>query len=154
MDNTAEFVDTTHEDAMGWPKPESQPVEDRPIEDRPIEDRPIEVGPGEVHRFEDHPIGDRPVAESQPEHLLSGEDLNALKSQWSAIQIAFVDEPRKSVEQADALVAELMERVTRQYSKRREILNGDGADHRDISTEDLRIALQGYRSFFNRLVEL
>jgi hypothetical protein len=70
------------------------------------------------------------------------------------IQSEFVNEPRTSVEQADALVAETLDRIQQAFSKQRTVLNEQWASHADISTEDLRIALQSYRSFFNRLLAL
>jgi len=94
------------------------------------------------------------VPESWQEVLLSGEEIDELQSRWNSIQIEFVDEPRNSVEQADALVAEAMEKITRMFSEKRATLDEQWVNHEDISTEDLRIALKRYRSFFNRLITL
>jgi hypothetical protein len=80
-------------------------------------------------------------------------DANAdFAARWQAIQVEFVDNPRESVERADALVAELMQNLARSFAEERERLEQqwDGGD--DVSTEDLRVSLTRYRSFFDRLL--
>jgi hypothetical protein len=73
-------------------------------------------------------------------------------TRWREIQVDFVDRPRESVEEADALVAELMQRLAGSFADERGRLEQqwDGGD--DVSTEDLRVALTRYRSFFGRLL--
>ena len=71
---------------------------------------------------------------------------------WEEIQASFVDEPRDSVAQADALVADLMQRLATGFSAERERLEGQWDSGDDVSTEDLRVALTRYRSFFERLL--
>jgi hypothetical protein len=66
--------------------------------------------------------------------------------------MGFVDEPRRAVEQADALVADLMQRLASVFSDERKSLEGQWDRGDDVSTEDLRVALQRYRSFFDRLL--
>ena len=76
------------------------------------------------------------------------------RSRWNNIQVQFVDEPRRSVEQADELVAQTMKRLAEIFAQERERLE-QGWDRGDnVSTEDLRIALQRYRSFFDRLLSV
>jgi len=94
------------------------------------------------------------VVESGPLPWLKKEEIDELRSRWNAIQIEFVNEPRKSVEQADALVADALTRIEQMFTNNRTSLNEQWVNHQDISTEDLRIALQSYRSFFNRLLAL
>jgi hypothetical protein len=94
------------------------------------------------------------AVESQPVSLLRSDEIDELRSRWNTIQIDFVDEPRASVEQADALVAEVMKRIAQMFAEKRAILDEQWADHEDVSTEDLRVALQRYRSFFHRLLAL
>jgi hypothetical protein len=86
--------------------------------------------------------------------LLRDEEIDQLRTRWNAIQIEFVDEPRASVEQADALVAEVMKRIAQMFAEKRATLDEQWANHDDVSTEDLRVALQRYRSFFHRLLTL
>jgi hypothetical protein len=94
------------------------------------------------------------AAEDRQTPLFRSEDLNQLRERWNSIQATFVDEPRSSVEQADVLVAEVMERIVGMFSEKRSLLDEQWANQEDASTEDLRVALQRYRSFFNRLLSL
>ncbi len=75
-----------------------------------------------------------------------------LRARWNEIQGKFVDEPRTSVQQADALVSEVVEKITEMFSSEHSSLEGQWKEGNDVSTEDLRKALQHYRSFFNRMV--
>jgi hypothetical protein len=86
--------------------------------------------------------------------LLSVDETGDFRSRWNAIQTGFVDEPRKSVEQADELVAELMQRLAQSFSDQRTALETQWEHSDKISTEELRIALRRYRSFFDRLLSL
>ena len=70
------------------------------------------------------------------------------------VQTKFVDEPRRSVEEADQLVAGTMKRLAEVFAGERERLERDWDRGGDVSTEDLRIALQRYRSFFDRLLSI
>jgi hypothetical protein len=84
--------------------------------------------------------------------LLEDQELQAIRGQWKDIQAEFVDEPRKAVQQADALVAELMQRLAQMFATEREGLESRWAGGDDVSTEDLRRGLRRYRSFFERLL--
>jgi hypothetical protein len=84
--------------------------------------------------------------------LLPSDQNDRFKSRWEEIQAGFVDEPQKAVEEADALVADLAQRVTASLTKERERLEGQWAAGDDVSTEDLRVALTRYRTFFDRLL--
>jgi len=96
----------------------------------------------------------RPEVQSQAEvaALLADEDVGGFRSRWNEIQVRFVDEPRGSVQKADGLVAEMMGRLTQMFSEERTRLESQWERGDDVSTEDLRIALQRYRSFFERLL--
>ncbi len=87
-------------------------------------------------------------------HLLTGEEIDELKLRWDMIQIEFVDDPRPTVQQADALVAEVNQRIAQVLSGRRTDLQAHWVEDEDVTTEDLRMALQRYHSFFNRLLDL
>jgi hypothetical protein len=77
-----------------------------------------------------------------------------LRHRWDGIQTGFVDEPRGAVEQADALVAECMQRLADTFARERQGLEQQWSRGDDVSTEDLRLALRRYRSFFDRLLAL
>jgi hypothetical protein len=74
------------------------------------------------------------------------------QGRWESIQVTFVDDPRDAVENADALVAELMQQLADGFARERERLEGQWSRGEDVSTEDLRVVLQRYRSFFRRLL--
>jgi hypothetical protein len=84
--------------------------------------------------------------------LLPDDQTERFTMRWHEIQASFVDEPRDSVAQADALVADLMQRLAAGFSAERERLEGQWDSGDDVSTEDLRVALTRYRSFFDRLL--
>jgi hypothetical protein len=88
--------------------------------------------------------------ERQP--LFAGDDAERFRGRWSEVQTQFVDDPRRAVEDADALVAELMQRLAETFASERSELERQWDGGGDVSTEDLRIALQRYRSFFDRLL--
>ena len=74
------------------------------------------------------------------------------RSRWTEIQVAFVDEPRQAVEEGDALVADVIKRLARTFADERSKLEGQWGRGDNVSTEDLRVALQRYRAFFDRLL--
>jgi hypothetical protein len=84
--------------------------------------------------------------------LLPSDESDDFRRRWEDVQTSFVDEPRRSVEQADSLVAEALRRVAETFSSERDALEGQWGRGEDVSTEDLRVILQRYRSFFNRLL--
>lgn len=79
-------------------------------------------------------------------------DANNYRSQWEKIQIGFVDEPRKAVERADELVAAVIKRLAEVFADERSKLESDWEKNDGVSTEELRVALRRYRSFFDRLL--
>ena len=93
---------------------------------------------------------DAPVGSLIP--LLNHEDSEHLRTRWNEIQGWFVDDPRAAVQQADTLVANVIDKITEMFANERGLLEGQWKQGDDVSTEDLRQALQHYRSFFNRLV--
>jgi hypothetical protein len=102
----------------------------------------VEVGP------ETPPADDRPTA------LFSEAEIADFRSRWSDVQTGFVDEPRQAVEDADNLVDSLMKKLTAGFASERERLEKQWDRGDKVSTEDLRIALRRYRSFFDRLLRV
>jgi len=76
------------------------------------------------------------------------------RTRWTEIQAAFVDEPRRAVEQGDALVADVIKRLASTFADERSRLEGQWGRGDNVSTEDLRVALQRYRAFFDRLLSV
>ena len=86
--------------------------------------------------------------------LFVNEDADAYRARWSGIQAGFVDEPRHAVEEADALVAETMRRLAEVFAAERKSLESQWEHTDRVSTEDLRVAMRRYRSFFERLLSV
>jgi hypothetical protein len=96
--------------------------------------------------------GARSVSDNAP--LFPSNELQGLRTRWSDVQAAFVDEPRRAVEQADGLVASAMKRLAEVFAEERSRLEQQWDRGDNVSTEDLRLALQRYRSFFHRLLSI
>ncbi|MBT2365925.1 hypothetical protein J7E88_11560 [Streptomyces sp. ISL-10] len=86
------------------------------------------------------------------EELLAPEDKESFRTRWQAIQNDFVDDPREAVHSADALVADVMQKLAATFAERREGLEEQWNRGEQADTESLRVALREYRSFFNRLL--
>jgi hypothetical protein len=91
--------------------------------------------------------GKNPVAA-----LFSTDETQRFRDRWDDAQTGFVDEPRSAVEQADELVAAVMQRLAEIFAGERSKLEGQWSRGSDVSTEELRLALRRYRSFFDRLL--
>jgi hypothetical protein len=91
---------------------------------------------------------------SKPTPLFSESELGDFRSRWTNVQTGFVDEPRRTVADADKLVASVMQRLAEGFANERSGLEKQWGQGDNVSTEDLRMALQRYRSFFDRLLKL
>ena len=97
---------------------------------------------------------DRSAADLESIPLFSESETGEFRSQWIKIQTCFVDEPRGTVKDADKLVATVMQRLAEGFANERSGLEKQWDSGDNVSTEDLRVALQRYRSFFDRLLNL
>ena len=86
--------------------------------------------------------------------LFIANEAHQLRARWDGIQVGFVDEPRKSVQEADALVSATITRLAEMFAAERQKLEQQWDRSENVSTEDLRVALQRYRSFFARLLAI
>ena len=136
--------ETAYEPARNVDEPVDEPVDqlDEPDLDEPVDqldepdlDEPDQGSGG---------LGDRLLADEQVESLLV---------RWREVQVGFVDSPRQTLVQADALVADVMGQLSAMFSLEREQLEAQWGQGSEVSTEQLRITLQRYRSFFDRLLE-
>jgi hypothetical protein len=93
-----------------------------------------------------------PTASGDQTPLLSEDKAAAFRARWDAIQASFVDEPRQSVEQADGLVAEAIKHLAEVFAQERSTLEEQWSRGDEVSTDALRLGLQRYRSFFQRLL--
>ena len=85
--------------------------------------------------------------------LFENSDAEQFRTKWLDVQSRFVDDPSVAVKDADDLVADVIKNITRSFADKRIALEGQWKSG-DVSTEDLRVALKRYRSFFNRLLTL
>lgn len=106
---------------------------------------PMQPSDGEIEK---RPENGHPELEP----LFADDAERDFRGRWREIQGSFVDEPRAAVEQADQLVAQLMQRLAQSFSDQRSNLEKQWDASEKISTEELRVALQRYRSFFERLL--
>ena len=88
------------------------------------------------------------------ETLLPGEFTQDLRSRWDHVQAGFVDQPRDAVKEADGLVEQAIQKLSQSFGDARSRLEQQWDRGEEVSTEDLRIALQKYRAFFNKLLSI
>jgi hypothetical protein len=126
-----------------------------PLEAEPesMEPRGAEV-PSGAGRAGSYGAASAPAMERETGPLFSSGEVKDFRARWDAIQVGFVDEPRQAVEQADHLVAETMKRLAEIFAQERSKLEGQWDQGENVSTEDLRLALRRYRSFFSRLLSV
>ncbi len=154
---------TTADLAQGKRPMSEDRLRDLPTEDRP---RPVLTGrpSGEITQpnvptvsSDVNNTGFRNTEARSPTDaapLFPNNELEDLRNRWSSVQTTFVDEPRSAVEQADGLVAAAMKRLAEVFAEERSRLEQQWDRGDNVSTEDLRIALQRYRSFFQRLLSV
>jgi hypothetical protein len=94
------------------------------------------------------------VATNPPVLLFADAEVSDYRLRWSNIQAGFVDEPRQAVEDADNLVKSVLEKLSQGFTHERDRLAKQWDRGENVSTEDLRIALQRYRTFFDRLLNV
>lgn len=135
------------------------PVPERQMANNP-ESRPLVTPPpGDVRTstVASGPTTGAAVARAQEEEraaLFAGNEANELRARWDSIQVGFVDEPRKAVQEADALVSDTIKRLSEVFANERQNLEHQWGRNENVSTEDLRVALRRYRSFFSRLLAI
>jgi hypothetical protein len=84
--------------------------------------------------------------------FLPDDRMNDLRDRWSDVQAEFVDDPRRAVKDAQELVRTVVDELTDTFRREREGLEGQWNNGGTTDTEALRMTLQRYRSFFNRLL--
>ncbi len=136
--------------SMNGPLAGEIPVHEAPVEEVPMDVMIVdhETSTGETITHEE-PIDTNAGSSAA---LLKREQSEHFRTRWNEIQGMFVDEPRSAVQQADGLVSEVVEQITQMFASEHSSLEDQWKQGNDVSTEDLRKALQRYRAFFNRLV--
>ena len=128
------------------PLAETAPDSDPLVEEAPDKDPLAEPVPAAVASADPVDAG-----QARPTGLGSADDQERFAARWQEIQAGFVDEPRRAVQDADALVVDMMDRLARMLASEREQLESLGETGK-VSTEDLRQGLRRYRSLFERLL--
>ena len=139
---------TTHESRMDS-TPAQQQVDQTPAGEQRRE-QPVTAEPDTPTAMT---LGTQPGHETSTDGALFGEDeLSGLRAHWNDLQARFVDDPKDCVHQADGLVSEVVDKLTAGFTDTRSRLEAHWARGDQASTEDLRLALQRYREFFERLL--
>src|SRR5262245_36119987 len=105
---------------------------------------------GEVISLEER-LSAMPHAEKS---LMPKRQTEDMRERWKAIQGSFVDEPRKAVQDSDQLVKSAVQQIEEVFRNQRSQMEQQWSGGKDVSTEDLRLSLQRYRTFFDRLLSL
>jgi hypothetical protein len=152
--STADLVSTTQEPQAPQARQE-MPAREGERQDTRIEEAHAERAGSQRDALmpdagrEDLPAQDEPLA------ALFDPDLSQdLRLHWSDVQIGFVDDPKRAVQQADELVALVMKRLAESFARQRAEIEAGVNAGEQTSTENLRVALRRYRSFFERLLSL
>jgi hypothetical protein len=93
------------------------------------------------------------MRETEEAGFLPDDRMDGLRRQWNDVQAAFVDDPRSAVQRAHQLVTDLVKELTDTFTRERSTLEDQWSRGGEADTEALRVALQRYRTFFNRLLE-
>ena len=116
--------------------------------------QPSVPSPGAAQPPAPSPGSGQHTAKAEAAQLLNPQDREAMTRRWRDIQADFVDQPQKAMQDADALVAGLMQQLAQMFSQERSQLEAQWSRGDQVSTEDLRVSLQRYRAFFERLLSV
>jgi hypothetical protein len=164
-------VDASQIPEASWGETEvhETPKEEKIDQEMPMGETNVHETPTDVTIAHETPMGETIVHETELSEtnaheapvitnvtssasLLNREESELLRTRWNEIQGKFVDEPRVAVQLADGLVSEVIEKITLMFNTEHSSLESQWKQGNDVSTEELRKALQHYRSFLNRLV--
>src|SRR5262245_21181932 len=140
---------------MNEQRNQQTPVSTRDIANAAVDRRVVEDPKKSAdNRHAIHGPNDAHAHEATREALFPAAEIDALRTRWEGIQTGFVDEPKTAVTEADALVAQIVTRLAEVFAEERSNLEKQWGHEGNISTEDLRVALRRYRSFFDRLLSV
>ncbi|WP_433270298.1 hypothetical protein ACQPZF_09370 [Actinosynnema sp. CS-041913] len=141
---------------------DEQPYDREPRDNEPFAEEPTahqqtvdELG---VHEPETGDVpAEQPAAEqprSADEPLFTADEADGYQGEWRALQADFVDDPRDAVQRADELVAQVIQSLATTFAEHKRSLEGQWQQGGQADTEELRLALRRYRSFFDRLLSV
>jgi len=110
-------------------------------------------------RFDGEPArepaeGRADVERGEGEALFTTDEAGGYRGEWRALQADFVDDPRDAVRRADELVAQVIQSLATTFAEHKRSLEGQWQEGGQADTEELRLALRRYRSFFDRLLSV
>ncbi|MEU9398974.1 hypothetical protein [Streptomyces sp. NPDC048242] len=110
--------------------------------------------PGERERGEGQAPGGQAERTPEPdaEPLIEPKAAEDYRERWTRIQGTFVDDPKDAVHSADTLVAEVIQSLAETFADHKKDLEAQWSRGQEVETEGLRVALQQYRTFFNKLL--
>lgn len=139
------------DDEQPYEEPHDEPG-DAAGQSRQPGDTPLRLVDDPRKRLEQTGAGGPGVQEGSSASLVPQEEAARFLTEWNRIQSRFVDDPRGTVQEADALVAEMIKQVTELFADERSETQRRWSGGDNVSTEDLRLAMRRYRSFFDRLL--
>ena len=151
VDNTEELTTGDLAHSANRTEQPNEVTEDR----EEIESAPVKIPVRSERSVSD--ISERqmkPPAAAEAAPLFPEDQLKELQARWNDIQTGFVDEPRSAVQHADSLVASTMQQLAEAFARERSQLEQQWSRGDSVSTEDLRVSFQRYRSFFRRILSL
>lgn len=83
--------------------------------------------------------------------LIDEDKVTGFRDRWQNVQTGFVDDPKQAVQQADELVAAVISALATTFAEHKGDLEAQWQQG-EPATEELRIALRRYRSFFDQLL--
>lgn len=143
---------------MNTPTPMNQDREQAPLSTADLaaagraQQQPVAAAEEAMDESGDHDL--RRDDEDELAQLFPPEIAGDFRSRWDEVQIGFVDDPNRAVREADELVAQVMQSLADSFAKARSGFEGEIGQAGNASTESMRVALQRYRSFFQRLLSL
>lgn len=153
-DDTAYADQPEHAEPRHIRPEDADPRYTEPGHTEPGHTEPGHSEPGDVAEPQE---AEAPAAEpsrgpERPDVQLFAEDeVDRYREQWRALQGDFVDSPREAVHRADELVAQVIQSLATTFAEHKRSLEGQWQEGEQVDTEELRLALQRYRSFFERL---
>jgi hypothetical protein len=134
------------------PPPEQDPLPGEP-EMEPAQRAVDDAAEGEAPNIEARTAGaGRGDVAARGDEPFVAADATRYQDRWYEIQTGFVDEPGHAVQSAGELLTELIDDLNRRLTTELEALDARRGASDDVSTEDLRVTFQRYRTFFDRLM--
>ncbi|AXB42173.1 hypothetical protein [Amycolatopsis albispora] len=115
-------------------------------------DRTAQTAQSDVDIVDPEPTETTSADDEQHQPLFAPEEVDGYREQWKSIQINFVDDPQRAVREADELVAKVIQSLAATFAAHKSELEGQWSRGGEVATEDLRLALRQYRSFFHQLL--